>query len=70
MARVGYTKICHEIGSKLLNCTVSESYRFITDLNEASKAYKELEDDCKNLMKRYQEEALHDADLKEAKKNA
>lgn len=70
LAQVGYARKCHEIGTKLLSCTVSESYQLVRDLNEVSKAYKELEDDYKELMKRYSEEALHDADLKEVKKNA
>ena len=68
MANVGYAKICHEIGNKLLTCTLKESYQLIKELNEASEAYKRLEDDYKSLVKKYQEEALYE--VKEDKTNA
>ena len=58
MARVGYAKKCHEIASKLMSCTVNESYQLIKELKEASSAYRQLEDEYKSLIKRYQEEAL------------
>lgn len=60
MAGVGYAKLCHEIGQKLITCTLKESYQLIKDLNEASEAYKRLEDDYKSLVKKYQEEALYE----------
>ena len=68
MASVGYAKICHEIGHKLLTCTLKESYQLIKDLSEASEAYKRLEDDYKSLVKKYQDEALFE--VKEDKDNA
>lgn len=58
MARIGYAKKCHEIASKLMSCTVNESYQLIKDLNEVSSAYKDLENEYNSLIKRYQEEAL------------
>lgn len=58
MARVGYAKKCHEIGSKLMSCTVTESYQLIKDLSEASNAYRELEGEHKRAVENYQEEAL------------
>ena len=67
MARVGYAKKCHEIASKLLSCTVKESYQLIKELNEASSAYKQLEDEYEHLIKRYQEEALKGTNDKEEK---
>lgn len=70
MARVGYAKKCHDIGSKLLTCTEKESHQLIEELNEASKAYKELESEYKSLIKRYQTEALKDLNEKEEKENA
>lgn len=69
MARVGYAKKCHDIGSKLLSCTVKESHQLIEELHEASSAYKELERDYNNLIKRYQEEALKDLNDTEGKEN-
>lgn len=58
MARVGFAKKCHEIGSKLMSCTEKESHQLIEELNEASKAYKELESEHKRAVESYQEEAL------------
>lgn len=69
MASVGYAKICHEIGQKLLTCTLKESYQLIKDISEASEAYKVLEDDYKSLVKKYQEEALKGINDKEAVQN-
>lgn len=67
MARVGYAKKCHEIASKLMTCTVQESYQLIKDLDEASYAYTQLEEEYKCLIKRYQEEALKEINNKEEK---
>lgn len=58
MARIGYAKKCHEIASKLMSCTVTESYQLIKELSEVSNAYRELEDEYKYAVKRYQEVAL------------
>lgn len=57
MARIGYARKCHEIASKLMSCTVSESYQLIKELDDVSYAYKDLENEYNNLVKRYQEEA-------------
>ena len=70
MARIGYAKKCHEIASKLMSCTVTESYQLIKELSEASNAYRELEDEHKYAVKRYQEVALKDVNGKEEKENA
>ena len=58
MARVGYARKCHEIGSKLMTCTEKESHQLIEELNEASSAFKQLEDEYKSYIKKYQEETL------------
>lgn len=58
MARVGYARKCHEIGSKLMTCTEKESHQLIEELNEASSAYKQLDNEYKALVKKYQEETL------------
>ena len=70
MARVGYAKKCHDIGSKLMSCTEKESHQLIEELAEASKAYKDLEHEYKSLIKRYQNEALKDLNETEEKENA
>ena len=69
MARVGYAKKCHDIGANLLTCTEKESHQLIEELHEASTAYKELERDYNNMIKRYQDEALKDLNDTEVKEN-
>ena len=69
MARVGYARKCHEIASKLMSCTVNESYPLIKELNETSSAYRQLEVDYENLMKRYQEEVIKEVNDKEEKED-
>ena len=70
MARIGYAKKCHEIASSLMTCTEKESHLLIEELGEASKAYKELEREYNNLLKRYQEEALKGTNDKVDKESA
>lgn len=65
MARIGYAKKCHEIGSKLMSCTEKEAHQLIEELNEASRAYRDLEDEYKYAIERYQEEALKGTEDKE-----
>lgn len=70
MARIGYAKKCHEIGSKLMSCTVKEAHQLIEELNEASRAYRELENEHRYAIERYQEEALKGINEKEEKEDA
>lgn len=58
MATIGYEKRCREIASKLMTCGLSESYCLIRELHEICEAFKDLEGEHNNLVKRYQEEAL------------
>lgn len=64
MATVGYAKKCHEIANKLMTCTVHESYQLIKEISEVSDAYKQLEEDYMDYVKKYQEEALKDLNEK------
>lgn len=67
MAKVGYLSRIRELGGKLLTCTVNESYEISKELAEAVECYKDLEEEYKWNLERYQEEALKGTNNKEEK---
>ena len=58
MAKVGYLSRIRELGSKLVTCTVKESYEISKQLAEAVECYKNLEEEYDWNLKMYQEAAL------------
>lgn len=70
MAKVGYISLIRELGSKLISCTVKESYEISKQLAEAVEALRHLEDEYARHVKEYQEEALKGTSEKAEKENA
>lgn len=64
MASVGYLRRIRELGSKLLTCTVNESYEIAKELAEAVEGYKDLEKEYHWNIERYQEEVLKEVNVK------